>query len=130
MRAMSKRLRTLTIALSVIATMLAGAWSPAVAGGISRSDGNDVPGPLDLASMRLTPINGGDRIQIRTLEKFTATQLDGDAGWLEVDFDTNADRKYDFWTVVFYAKGDGTDLSPLHPGRKAFAVSNPIFFGP
>ena len=105
MRAMSKRLRTLTITLSVVASMLAGAWSPAVAGGISRSDGNDVPGPLDLASMRLTPISGGDRIQIRTLGKFTATQLDGDAGWFEVDFDTNADRKYDFWAVVFYAKG-------------------------
>jgi hypothetical protein len=105
MPAMSKRLRTPTIALSIVASMLVGAWSPAVAGGISRSDGNDVQGPLDLASMRLTPISGGDRIQIRTLEKFTATQLDGDAGWFEVDFDTNADRKYDFWAVVLYAKG-------------------------
>lgn len=28
--------------------------------------------------------------------------------------------------VVFHARGDG-DLSPLHPGRNAFAVSNPIF---
>ena len=105
MPAMSKRLRTLTVTLSIVASVLAGAWSPAAAGGISRSDGNDVPGPLDLASMRLTPISGGDRIQIRTLGKFTATQLDGDAGWFEVDFDTNADRKYDFWAVVFYAKG-------------------------
>lgn len=29
--------------------------------------------------------------------------------------------------VVFHAKGDG-DLAPLHPGRKPFAVTNPIFF--
>jgi hypothetical protein len=29
--------------------------------------------------------------------------------------------------VVFHAKGD-SDLGPLHPGRNAFAVSNPIFF--
>ncbi len=29
--------------------------------------------------------------------------------------------------VVFHAKGGG-DLSPLHPGRDPFAVSNPIFF--
>ncbi|MFO0554468.1 MAG: CehA/McbA family metallohydrolase [Polyangiaceae bacterium] len=29
--------------------------------------------------------------------------------------------------VVFHAKGTG-DLAPLHPGRAAFAVSNPIFF--
>ena len=28
--------------------------------------------------------------------------------------------------VVFHARGDG-DLAPLHPGRAAFAVSNPIF---
>ncbi|MBX3226668.1 MAG: carboxypeptidase regulatory-like domain-containing protein [Labilithrix sp.] len=29
--------------------------------------------------------------------------------------------------VVFHVKGDG-DLAPLHPGRKPFAVSNPIYF--
>lgn len=28
--------------------------------------------------------------------------------------------------VVFHAKAAGRDLSPLHPGRRAFAVSNPI----
>jgi hypothetical protein len=102
---MSKRLRTVIVAVSVVASVLVGAWSPAVAGGIYRTDGNDVAGPLDLASMRLTPISGGDRLQIRTLAPFTSGQLNGDDGWLEVDFDTNADRKYDFWAVVFYAKG-------------------------
>ncbi|NUQ79624.1 MAG: CehA/McbA family metallohydrolase [Polyangiaceae bacterium] len=30
--------------------------------------------------------------------------------------------------VVFHAKGEA-DLAPLHPGRKPFAVSNPIFIG-
>ncbi len=29
--------------------------------------------------------------------------------------------------VVFHAKGDG-DLAPVHPGKKVFAVSNPVFF--
>jgi hypothetical protein len=28
---------------------------------------------------------------------------------------------------VFHAKGVG-DLSPLHPGRKPFALSNPVMF--
>jgi hypothetical protein len=28
--------------------------------------------------------------------------------------------------VVFHAKGEA-DLSPLHPGRRPFAVSNPVF---
>jgi hypothetical protein len=31
--------------------------------------------------------------------------------------------------VVFHARSAAGDLAPLHPGRKAFAVSNPIFFG-
>jgi hypothetical protein len=35
------------------------------------------------------------------------------------------DRTNKSW-VVFHVKGK-SDLSPLHPGRKAFAVSNPIF---
>lgn len=30
--------------------------------------------------------------------------------------------------VVLHASNGGTDLSPVHPGRKSFAVSNPIFF--
>ena len=31
--------------------------------------------------------------------------------------------------VVFHARGPaGRDLSPIYPGRKPFAVSNPIFF--
>lgn len=29
--------------------------------------------------------------------------------------------------VVFHARGKG-DLAPLHPGRKPFAYSNPVFF--
>ena len=39
-----------------------------------------------------------------------------------VKIDAEARRNW----VVFVAKGEG-DLSPLHPGRKPFAVSNPIF---
>lgn len=31
--------------------------------------------------------------------------------------------------VIVHAKGV-KDLAPLHPGRKPFAVSNPIFFKP
>ena len=69
---MSKRLRTVIVAASVVASVLGGAWSPAVAGGIYKTDGNDTAGPLDLASMRLTPIKDGDRFQIRTLTAFTS----------------------------------------------------------
>lgn len=38
----------------------------------------------------------------------------------------NADAALPRSWVVFHAKGE-TDLSPLHAGRKPFAVSNPIF---
>ena len=40
-----------------------------------------------------------------------------------VTLDTSKDRSW----VVFHAKTDG-DLAPLHPHRKAFAASNPVFF--
>jgi len=102
---MSKRLRTVVIAVAVVASVFGGAWSPAVAGGIFRTDGNDTAGPLDLASVRLTPIKDGDRFEIRTLTAFTSGQLNGDDGWIEVDFDTNADRDYEAWVVVYYYKG-------------------------
>lgn len=46
-----------------------------------------------------------------------------------VDVQAPAQSKPRHW-VVFHAKSDAADLAPLHPGRKAFAVSNPIFFGP
>lgn len=39
-----------------------------------------------------------------------------------VQLDPAAERNW----VVFHAKGEG-DLAPLHPGRRPFAVSNPVF---
>ena len=46
-----------------------------------------------------------------------------------VDVQPPAQSKPRHW-VAFHAKSDAADLAPLHPGRKAFAFSNPIFFGP
>ena len=48
---------------------------------------------------------------------------------LTVDVQAPAQSKPRHW-VAFHAKSDAADLAPLHPGRKAFAFSNPIFFGP
>jgi hypothetical protein len=104
-----KTKRLLSVAALVLAgvvPVLVGSALPAAAEhGVSRSDGNDAKGPLDLAGIRLTPIKGADRFQVKTLARFTASQLDGDTGWIEVDFDTNADRTADYWVVVFYHKG-------------------------
>jgi hypothetical protein len=55
-----------------------------------------------------------------------APNFDGSKRWeLEVDVAAGSSRPH-HW-VVFHAKGDG-DLAPLHPGRKPFAASNPIYF--
>ncbi len=88
--------------MTLAATSILVAAMPATAGDLVRTDGNDTPGPLDLASMRLTPKSSFDRFQVRTLARFTAKQLDGDDGWVEVDFDTNADKDVDYWVVIFY----------------------------
>ena len=52
----------------------------------------------------------------------------------EVTVDVKATQSKPRHWVVFHAKGTGMGpdgaLAPLHPGRKPFAVSNPIFFGP
>jgi hypothetical protein len=90
---------TLVVAAALVAP------SAASASGIYRTDGNDTPGPLDLASVRLSPIKGGDRFQIKTLTKFTANQLDGRHGWFRVEIDTNADRDPNFVVFVYYYDG-------------------------
>ncbi|MFO0740689.1 MAG: CehA/McbA family metallohydrolase [Labilithrix sp.] len=55
-----------------------------------------------------------------------AANPDGSKRWeLEIDVAAGSSRQH-HW-VVFHAKGEG-DLAPLHPGRKPFAVSNPIYF--
>jgi hypothetical protein len=113
---------------ALVATNL-GALAPfASAGDIYHADGNDTKGPLDLASVRLTEVSGADRFQVKTLAKFTAKQLDGDKGWIEVDFDTDADRTIDIWVVVYYYKGklfaiEGHGSSAIRklPARRADA---------
>jgi hypothetical protein len=104
-----KTKRLLSVAALILAgvvPILVGSALPAAAAhGVSRSDGNDAKGPLDLAGIRLTPIRSGDRLQVKTLSRFAAAQLDGDQGWIEVDFDTDGDRKIDYWVVTLYHKG-------------------------
>jgi hypothetical protein len=92
----------LTLALTAAGVLADG---PVARADILRTDGNDTKGPLDLSNVRLTPLKAADRFQVKTMSKFTASQLDGDKGWIEVDFDTNADTTYDFWVAVFYHKG-------------------------
>lgn len=67
-----------------------------------------------------------DGVSVSTLP-LTPLTSDGPGRRYEATVDVApADSRARHW-VVFHAKGGG-DLSPLHPGKKPFAVSNPIFF--
>jgi hypothetical protein len=99
--------RLLWVVAAALVLTAALAMPSAAAGGtmIFRTDGNDTPGPLDLASLRLTPIDGGDRFQLKTQAKFTTSQLNGKSGWFELGIDTNADRDPNFIVFVYYYNG-------------------------
>jgi len=87
-RFLSLSLTMALIAVGVLAT------APAAQADIVRTDGNDTKGPLDLSNVHLTPLRTADRFEVKTFTRFTASQLDGDHGWIEVDFDTNNPGKW------------------------------------
>lgn len=69
-----------------------------------------------------------DGVSTRTLDLVAKTPAQGELGKryeATVDVQPTSSKARHF--VVFHAKGDG-DLAPVHPGKKVFAVSNPIFF--
>lgn len=94
------------VAALVLTFLLFGAFLPAAgANTISKTDGNDSPGPLDLASMRVSHSGTTHLFRMTTQAAFTNAQIDGDIGWFRVGFDLNADQTYDRNIFVFYAAG-------------------------
>jgi hypothetical protein len=83
------------------------------------------PGWLSASSLEVIV----DGITTQTVP-LTATAGPGPAKKYEVTVDVEPSQSKPRHWVVFHAKSTAADLAPLHPGRKAFAVSNPIFFGP
>ena len=73
--------------------------------GISRDDGNDVKGDLDLASMKISRGKAKDTIAFSTHDPVSNTAIDPENGNFAVLIDTNDDRKYDFGQYVFFAAG-------------------------
>ncbi len=87
-----------------------------------------VASPGWLAASSLEVIVDGVTTQTIALEPAAgATAGPGKRHELTVDVTAAQSRPAGRHWVVFHAKGDG-DLAPLHPGRKPFAASNPIFF--
>jgi hypothetical protein len=99
------RARLTVFVCALIATLLIGIATPGSANVITRSDGNDTKGPLDLSGAKVSHVAGGSVFQINTLAPFTNAQANGKNGLFEVGIDSNADRNPNYFIDVFFAAG-------------------------
>ena len=83
-----------------------------------------VQSPKWLTAKRLEIIVDGETVATKELQESVTPQ--GRRYELTVPVDPPAGHPGPHW-VIFNATST-TDLAPLHPGRRPFAVSNPIFF--
>jgi hypothetical protein len=90
---------------ALVATLLIGIGTPGSANVITRSDGNDTKGPLDLSGAKVSHVAGGSVFQINTLAPFTNAQANGKNGLFEVGIDSNGDRDPNYFIDVFFAAG-------------------------
>jgi hypothetical protein len=89
----------------LVATLVIGIGTPGSANVITRSDGNDTKGPLDLGGAKVSHVPGGSVFQINTLAPFTNAEANGNNGLFEVGIDSNADRNPNYFIDVFFAAG-------------------------
>ncbi len=95
-----------------------------------RSAGRPVPiqvvvqAPSWLQAKRLETIVDGETVATEELRETVTPQGHRYETTVTV---TAKPGRTQHW-VVFHASSGGTDLAPVHPGRRSFAVSNPIFF--
>lgn len=81
-----------------------------------------VEAPSWLAADTLETIVDGETVAVEPLLPLGAGPSKRYVNEVKVSKKAGAKRSW----VIFHAKGEG-DLAPLHPGRKPFAVSNPVF---
>jgi len=81
-----------------------------------------VQAPSWIDATELEVIVGGETTHVEPLMPLGPGPAKRFVNELMVSMPPNAANSW----VVFHAKGE-TDLSPLHPGRRPFAASNPIF---
>lgn len=81
-----------------------------------------VEGPSWIAGETLETIVNGETLHTEPLLPLGSGTSNRYVNVVTVPIDPTKPRTW----VVFHAKGEG-DLAPLHPGRRPFAVSNPIF---
>jgi hypothetical protein len=93
------------IALIALATAIMATASPVMANVITRKDGNDTRGPLDLAAVQVSHAKGGHVFKMTTLAPFTNAEANAKNGFFQILLDTNADRRPNYLIDVFYAAG-------------------------
>lgn len=71
----------------------------------SRRDGNDTKGALDLRSLKLTRGKRKDSLVWSTIGRVANAQLNPKDGNFAVGFDTNDDKRYDYFQYLFFAAG-------------------------
>jgi hypothetical protein len=98
--------RCLTVFVcALVTTLVIGIGTPGSANVITRSDGNDTKGPLDLARLKVSHAGRSHVFQLTTIGSFTNKDVNGTNGIFEVGIDTNADRRFNYYIDVFFAAG-------------------------
>ena len=72
---------------------------------ISRGDGNDTKGALDLTSMKITRGGTKDTVVLTNDTAVSNTDIDPDNGNFAVLIDTNDDQTFDFGQYVYFSAG-------------------------
>ena len=78
---------------------------PANANVITRTDGNDTPGPLDLSAISVAHRDGRQVFTFTTFDTIYPADVNGDNGWFEVDLDVNGDKDWNYYAAIFWFDG-------------------------
>jgi hypothetical protein len=101
--------RPTVFVVAIVAGLVVGVSPPSEANVVTKSDGNDTKGPLDLAGVRVSHEGAASVFKITTIGAFSnadvALKSGAVNGLFEVALDTNADKRFNFYVDVFYASG-------------------------
>lgn len=101
--------RPTVFVVAIVAGLLVGIPAPSEANVITKSDGNDTKGPLDLAGVKVSHKGAASVFKITTIGAFSnadvALKSGAVNGLFEVALDTNADKRFNFYVDLFYASG-------------------------
>ncbi|HEX6844913.1 MAG TPA: hypothetical protein VF235_07360, partial [Actinomycetota bacterium] len=122
---------------ALVATIVAGLTlsllTPAN-GVVSRNDGDDTRGALDLRRVTATYKDGYATFKVETHDAFRADDIEPDNGWIEIDLDTNDDQRWNYYLIGYFDQryrgvvlrrsGDllSRGVSVSHPSAKVLLI--------